>query len=219
VNLGRKRLGKAKGKGRDRNSGASRDNQNSVEYLSDSSGSSDIPYRAPEPPRMFPTPEPRRPTAPPQSASKTSFNAVARAEAAPGSKQTEKTTPSKRKAEGGHERTPSGKLPKPSNGMWDIVVHVREQRGDLYTIPTSPTRPSNLDRSLSGKQRQREGTQETDKTYMPREATAETETVVDGEEVTPREVGKSRYHHQKCVDHLAYLLPRLGFTVRHRSSK
>jgi hypothetical protein len=141
---------------------------------------------------MLPTPEPRRQAAPPPSASRTSFKAGARAVVASGSKHAETTISSKRKAQGGHERTPLGKLPKPSKGMWDIPVHLREQPKDLYAISTSPTQRLNLGRSLFESQRPGEGTAyDTDASYMPREATAETETVVDGEDVTPREVGES----------------------------
>jgi hypothetical protein len=56
---------------------------------------------------------------------------------------------------------------------------------------TSPTQPLNLGRLQFESQRPGEGTAyDTDTLYVPREATAETETVVDGEDVTPREVGE-----------------------------
>jgi hypothetical protein len=98
------------------------------------------------------------------------------------------TTPSKRKAQGVHERTPSGKLSKPSKGARPVPVLAQQQR-DPYSIPISPPPLANLDRLSFG--RRRETTYDTDATWMPRGATADTETVVGGEEeVLPGEVGK-----------------------------
>ncbi|KAF1946103.1 hypothetical protein EJ02DRAFT_367925 [Clathrospora elynae] len=167
--------------GRGRQMGVPADNHNGVEYLSDSSGGLDMPFRAPEPPRMFPTPEPRGQAALSNSASRGPESAAA-------PRFTETTTPCKRKAPSLHEQTPNGKLPKPSKAVRTIPVPFREQRRDMYSILRSPTAPLNLGRSLLENQRQRESTHGADTTWVPREATAETETVVDGDEVAPEEL-------------------------------
>ncbi|KAG9186623.1 hypothetical protein G6011_09731 [Alternaria panax] len=97
-------------------------------------------------------------------------------------------TPNKRKAHSSHERTPTRKLQKPSKSARTIPV-LTQQRRDPYSIPISPPVFSNLNRSSF--ERRRETTQDTDATYMPREVTADAETVFDGTEVVPPEVGPS----------------------------
>lgn len=155
-------------------------NQDTLERIADSNSprTPGFPFRAPEPPRMYAVPGPRNEATSTSANEKTpsvSFTSI-----------NNSTTPSKRKAQGFHERTPSGKLPKPSKGA--RTVPVLTQR-DPYSIPISPPPTANPNRMSF--ERRRETTCDTDKTWMPREETADTETVVDGEEVLPGEVGKS----------------------------
>lgn len=145
---------------------------------------------------MHPIPEPQRETPLATGTTCRSFNAgVGPSTAAATYPNT--ATPSKRKASSIHEQTPAGKLPKPSKGVRTVPVHTQE-RQDLFSIPLSPPSRVNPARSLFRPQRQRESTHDTDATWMPRETTAETETVVGGDEVTPGEVGECRL--RLCVD-------------------
>jgi len=183
---------KTRGKSRAREAGPSEDqhNHNGIAYLSDSASSatSDVPFRAPEPPRMFATPEPQREVPLATGTTCRSFNAsINPTTAAAAPTYSDTATPSKRKASGIHEQTPAGKLSRPSKDVRTVPVHPRE-RQDLFSVPITPPPRVGLGRSLFRTPRQRESTHDTDATWMPRETTAETETVVGGDEVTPGEV-------------------------------
>ncbi|KAI4947574.1 hypothetical protein J4E91_006394 [Alternaria rosae] len=182
------RKGKAKGRTRDLSPSQDQQNEETVGDLAEANSlrTTGGSFRAPEPPRMYPTPEPRRDT--------TSFTANEKTTSTNFSSMNKMTTPSKRKAQYSHERTPSGKLAKPSKGARTIPVLTHQQR-DPYSIPGSPlafppiSPPAfpNLGRSSFG--RRRETTYDTDATWVPpREETADTETVVDAEEIHPGEV-------------------------------
>ncbi|KAI4924791.1 hypothetical protein J4E85_007908 [Alternaria conjuncta] len=181
---------KAKAKARTRDLSPSQDNPNedTVEDLAegDSPRIMGVSFRAPEPPRMYPTPEPRRDTtftSANEKTTSTSFTSVNKT-----------TTPSKRKAQYSHERTPSGKLSKPSKGGRTIPVLTNQSR-DPYSIPISPpafspiSPPAFPNLGRASFQRRRETTYDSDATWMPpREETADAETVVDAEDVHPGEV-------------------------------
>lgn len=177
------RKGKAKGRARDLSPSQDQQNEDTVEDLAeiDSPRTIGASFRAPEPPRMYPTPEPRRDATSAGANDKTastSFSSVNKT-----------ITPNKRKAQHAHERTPSGKLLKPSKGGRTIPVLTHQQR-DPYSIPISPPAFPNLVRSSF--ERRRETTYDSDATWVPpREETADAETVVDAEDIHPGEVGKS----------------------------
>jgi hypothetical protein len=135
---------------------------------------------------MYPTPEPRRERASTNANEKTGSTIISSAN--------KNTTPSKRKAQYSHERTPSGKLAKPSKNSRTIPVLTHQQR-DPYSIPMSPPTFPNL--SHISFERRRETTYDTDATWVPpREDTADIETVVDAEEAHAGEVGKSTTIHK-----------------------
>ncbi|EDU40194.1 conserved hypothetical protein [Pyrenophora tritici-repentis Pt-1C-BFP] len=133
---------KTRGKSRALESGPSENhyNRNEIAYLSDSASSetTNVPFRAPEPPRMFATPEPQREAPLATDTTGRRFNACI---------------------------NPKIAITAPT-----------------YSDTTTP------ERLLFKTQRQRESTHDTDATWIPRETTAETETVVGGDEVTPGEV-------------------------------
>ncbi|CAA9958363.1 hypothetical protein PTMSG1_01924 [Pyrenophora teres f. maculata] len=181
---------KTRGKSRALESGSSEEhyNRGEIAYLSDSASSetTNVPFRAPEPPRMFVTPEPQREAPLATGTTCRSVNAgINSTTAITAPTYSDTTTPSKRKASSIHERTPAGKLSKPSKDVRTVPVHARE-RQDTFSIPISP--PPRPERLLFRTQRQRESMHDTDATWVPRGTTAETETVVGGDEVTPGEV-------------------------------
>ena len=176
------RKGKAKGRTRDLSPSQDQQNEDTVEDLAEIDSPRIIggSFRAPEPPRMYPTPEPRRDTTFTSANERTTSTSL--------TSVNNTTTPSKRKAQYSHERTPSGKLPKPSKGGRTIPVLTNQSR-DPYSIPISPPAFPNLGRSSFG--RRRESTYDSDATWAPpREETADAETVVDAEELHPGDVGK-----------------------------
>jgi hypothetical protein len=181
---------RGKGKGRVRESGSFGDqqNQDTVQNLAESNSPSPpgVSFRAPEP-RMYPTPEPRRETSFTGASHQTSRIVLS---SATHGRSNSNTTPTKRKAPESDERMPLGKLPRSSKGVRKAPVLAQERR-DPYSGPFSPPAFTSLNQSSCGRQVQRETTYDTDVTWRPREATADTETVVDGDEEHVGEMGNS----------------------------
>ncbi|KAF1841126.1 uncharacterized protein K460DRAFT_198851 [Cucurbitaria berberidis CBS 394.84] len=165
---------------------------------SDSSASSEVPYRAPEPPNMYSAPESRG-----NDAQSADFRAestdtriyaddaesiITNSQVAtdPPLKRTPPGPSSKRKAPDVQGPYSSSKLPKVSRKARITPALFRERQRDVYSVPRSPTLPLDAAPLTSPNRRPRwkESTQDSDATYMPppRGFTAETETVVDGDE-------------------------------------
>ena len=120
-------------------------------------------FRAPQPPRMVPV----------------SVNNG-------GSSQTGNT---KRKAINTSTQTPPGKLPRVSKNAREIPMPMRDLRGDVFAYPKSPLAPQDLDQSSGffAARRHREGTNDTDMTYMPPPTTAETDVSMGQDEISATE--------------------------------
>ncbi|KAF2856065.1 hypothetical protein T440DRAFT_412903, partial [Plenodomus tracheiphilus IPT5] len=95
----------------------------------------------------------------------------------------DQTTPSKRKAIDIDEGASNGKLPKTCKTARSTQVPVRRQDRDPYSIPRSPTAVANRVAESFVQQRIRESSYNTDRTWRPRDETAETETIADVGEV------------------------------------
>ncbi|CAO2650722.1 Nn.00g020140.m01.CDS01 [Neocucurbitaria sp. VM-36] len=194
---------KGKGKGKSKTIYVSDGEQVDVESpvrssRSDSSGPSQIPYCAPEPPNMISTFENRGPNARPAvlRSCGEGLRPNASIEGSVGIspemgtglplKHTHLSSPTKRKAPDAQDPYSVGKLPKLSREAGTISIPSQVVQRDVYSVPRSPTIPlvqAPLG-SLTGRQRWKGSSQNTDATYMPppRGFTAETETVVDEDE-------------------------------------
>ncbi|RAR07119.1 c6 zinc finger domain containing protein [Stemphylium lycopersici] len=151
------------------------------------SGSWNVLFRAPEPPRMFPTLESPQEAAGAVRTDEDIRNPNGGLASAATLKASE-TTSKKRKAIDGHERIPSGKLPIPSKAARPISAHHQGQHRDLYSIPPSPKPPSALDNLIIEARGFRLGTQDTDRTWFPRETTVDTATIVGDGDIPAREM-------------------------------
>jgi len=152
------------------------------------SGSSNGVFRAPEPPRMVPTPQPLQEVTGSARVDEDIRNPNGSLARVATSKPIE-TTSKKRKAIDDHERTPNGKLPKPSKAARPTSTHHQGQHRDPYSTPPSPQPPSALDNSLFEARGLRLSTQDTDRTCFPRETTVDTATVF-GDDVTAEKTGE-----------------------------
>lgn len=184
---------KAKGKARAQDPEPSQNERkrSSLELLPESSnsGSWNVLFRAPEPPRMFPTLEsPQEATGAVRTDDDIRNPNGGLASAA--TLKASETTSKKRKAIDGHERIPSGKLPMPSKAARPISAHHPGQHRDLYSIPPSPKPPSALDNLTIEARGFRLSTQDTDRTWFPRETTVDTATIVGDGDIPAREMGE-----------------------------
>lgn len=99
---------------------------------------------------------------------------------------------SKRKSGSAERKTSPGKLCKIRKTGQQVNEPSITRRGDINSYPRSPTEPLDLARPLSmlRTQRGRENTYDTDRTYMPRRASADTETVIDSNDAAQAERGE-----------------------------
>ncbi|KAH9870700.1 hypothetical protein IAQ61_006178 [Plenodomus lingam] len=102
-------------------------------------------------------------------------------------KSADSTTPSKRKAMEVDKAISNGKLPKARKMARPTQVSSFRQERQLYSISKSPTVIANRIAEAFARQRIRENSCNTDRTWRPRDETAEIETVADANEVPETE--------------------------------
>ena len=176
---------------------------------SGSSGSSTIPFRAPEPPRLYSDIENQRengqitdfgrPRVGAQSRdTDLSINVERRMNSPPN--RTLPLSPNKRKAPDVNGQRSPGKLQKVSKPIrtGGVPFRPQQQSRDPYSIPRSPTLPLSAIRpfSINEQQTQQQSSCDTDATYVPpsRGFTAETETICDADEMAADQTGRARKH-------------------------
>jgi hypothetical protein len=167
---------------------------------------SDLPFRAPEVPRMLSHAE--RPNAEPVTIEAgplqdTYLDSSHRVETR------SPQTPNKRKAPSFPEQSASGKLQRVTKETLGSKSSPRARQRDVYSGPRSP------EFMFPAQKTQREETCDTAQAYMPpRDVTVETETVFDPDEIMADEQGQySSFIRRKLI--LANMVPRIAVRYQH----